>query len=239
MNSEDKKKLIAISTVILLFVLFAWIASWRFQSIKASGSEKSNSWQSLLTNIQVDQDNLNKRLLGNTPEVKDIKTSLQEFVNKESLNWRVTNITKEVMSQVEQKKNQEQLATWVDYQSENLNFKYPATWQIEKKDNVLIAKENGLQKMKIISYAQSKNLPDNLSGSNLVVWLEQQKERQLGQWRDYQKLDWNNQYPVYQLTKRAPDQEVNLLWQGKQIDWLIYQSSLDEKIIKLIISTIN
>ncbi|PJA92693.1 MAG: hypothetical protein CO133_01810, partial [Candidatus Komeilibacteria bacterium CG_4_9_14_3_um_filter_37_5] len=213
MNKKDKKKLVFISVIIFFLILCGWLVSWRWQTANISSDEKSKSWQNFLNKIKSDHDILNQRLLGNTASLENLTNSLTEQVDQ----LKAKSITTDVLAEIEKRKKETLLADWLEFKSDIINFQYPKTWQVEKSDNTIIAREDGQERIRIEVYAQSKDLPDNLSGSELAVWLEQQKQRQVGEWVDYFLLAGAEPMKVYQLVKRIPDQETNLVWRGGQI----------------------
>jgi hypothetical protein len=110
-----------------------------------------------------------------------------------------------------------------------LQVSFPETWQAQLEDDNLILTDNGQVVLTLGSFASVAALPDNINQLNLVDWLTEQVDRELGVFSSYQTIDSSLAETVYLVNSK--DGQLNYF--GRRETFTGYKQP-PKRIIKLI-----
>jgi hypothetical protein len=234
-RDSKKQQLIFIVSVFLALIIIAWLVTMDWSLASEKSEDSGGSVQSMMSGLGESIENFNNNIADKKESVDGIVASLKEkFLNRQE---SIDNITESMVDKFDAL----QVETWSEHNDDYVYFKYPLTWDLTVNENVLILNVEGEQVLVITIYKSISDLPDNINNLDLIAWLDEQVDRELGVFTGYELSDLDSDFEMYNVMRKDSSDIINVYW---GVDDSAYEIgyAFDEqydKIIKLIISTIK
>jgi hypothetical protein len=231
-NFSIKNRLFLGVAFLLLLIVLIWILSWHWASyFEKSAPDREGSVQQTIDAIGDEWQEFKENTNSTKEGLGLVLNGLLQTVREEE---KKQNLVQSVLTKIRQEKS----AQWPVVDFAGLQVSFPETWQAQLEDDNLILTDNGQVVLTLGSFASVAALPDNINQLNLVDWLTEQVDRELGVFSSYQTIDSSLAETVYLVNSK--DGQLNYFWQAGDIYWLQATAQADYQAdIKLIISNIK
>ena len=230
-----KQQMTFIVSLFLAVIIIAWIASFGWSLYSANEKEGDGSVKSLVGGIEEGIASFSANMVDKDIDFKSVISSLTDRFDKEQA------VVDSVTDAMLEKLTEAKMDSWSVYQDEQIYFKHPIEWSLIVDGNVLRLQYEDNNVIDINIYKNLGELPDNINGLELVAWMDEQIDRELGVFTAYELSDFNETIEMYSVARKDSDESVDLYWQLDDSAYHLGYNSNEriDKIIKLIISTIK
>ncbi len=234
-QQAKKQQMILIVSIFLAVIIVAWIISLEFTLFNADKNEGDGSVKNILNNLEQSVESFSNDISDNDVDFSDIVDNLKDRFNEEKNN--VESITESMIAKL----NLAKLESWQEYSDDMIEFKYPADWSLVNEENIISLNKGDEDILSITVYTDPSQLPDNINSLELIGWLDEQVNRDLGIFMGYSLEAMDTELEMYNVNFKEDTNIARMYWENEGAVYSINYILDDEidSIIKLIISTIK
>jgi len=234
-QDTNKQRLIVIVGIFLVIIFVGWLWSLNWVLLSNESGDGQGTVKEVVGGIEDSLATFNKNISAKKTSINNVVQTLRDRLDKEKETADlVTESLKDKITAIS-------MESWNEYSDENTYFKYPLDWTLSADNNVLSLMVGGVNSLSIVTYASASDLPDNINSLQLIPWLDEQVDRELGIYSGYELTSLSNEYEMYQVDSKGDMKSRDIYWQKDNTVFhmnYVLNEELD-KMIKLIISTIK